>query len=135
MKYKLHPKGNITEWKGVVSIMANSKSNEKLHQSQQTFIIYGSGARYSCSKLCNWGFRTGEEFEKKLLQYEKEGQYSKATALAVFHFNLKRALATLRKISSNDSMMKGKLLFCELINCRFSEWYELFPYRNGFIWI
>ncbi len=56
--------------------------------------MYTTPARVLAQKLCGWGFKSAQELEERLVLYEKRGRYSKAAALAVFHFNLKRALAT-----------------------------------------
>jgi len=126
MKFQFNKGKALSEYKGIYRVITapkddDSKSSflfspgacsdsmsfslELMKTVTLNFTMYTTYARALAQKLCGWGFKSAQDLEEKLVQYENRGRFSKAAALAVFHFNLKRALATFQLQAQKESQV------------------------------
>eukprot|EP01102_Stenamoeba_stenopodia_P000406 TRINITY_DN10390_c0_g1_i1.p1 TRINITY_DN10390_c0_g1~~TRINITY_DN10390_c0_g1_i1.p1 ORF type:complete len:462 (-),score=54.01 TRINITY_DN10390_c0_g1_i1:92-1342(-) len=60
--------------------------------------VFNSSARKLAQALCGWDFySTPSAFEATLMRLEQQNQLERAVALAVFHFDIKRAVTALQR--------------------------------------
>uniref|UniRef100_A0A6B2KXP8 Uncharacterized protein n=1 Tax=Arcella intermedia TaxID=1963864 RepID=A0A6B2KXP8_9EUKA len=123
--HKMKFKFRVKELKGFLRLIQEQKAPDSTHTSLMKFKIYSSTERTLCAKFCNWGWKDGKEFEAALAHYEDQGQSSKAAALSIFHFNLKRALRSFKKQIENSLDKKSKdIMGTQLIAMALSGYQE-----------
>ncbi|EGG23303.1 hypothetical protein DFA_05435 [Cavenderia fasciculata] len=83
-------------------------------ETQNGFQIYKSGQRSLCMLICGWGFTPNQPLEFLLARLEKGGEFERATALAVFHLDIKRAISILYNgclmLNSQQQQVSSNLL-------------------------
>eukprot|EP00026_Physarum_polycephalum_P001793 Phypoly_transcript_01796.p1 GENE.Phypoly_transcript_01796~~Phypoly_transcript_01796.p1 ORF type:complete len:954 (+),score=144.73 Phypoly_transcript_01796:249-3110(+) len=68
------------------------------------FPVYKSAQRMLCLEICGWGFTNSHALENALLKLEREGEYERAAAMAVFHLDVRRAVTALNRGSSSSTL-------------------------------
>ena len=109
-------------YEGVSSILAQcppgSSDPHVPHREpfNQGFTVYQSGERDAVLRICNWvpgsfgstssadAKRKRAALERILRSLEKERQYERAAALALFHLDMKRAIKSLKSDKSNKNL-------------------------------
>ncbi|EGC39299.1 hypothetical protein DICPUDRAFT_147940 [Dictyostelium purpureum] len=77
---------------GIYHILTEKESTV---ESQSGFLIHKSNNRFLCASICGWGFNQNLPLENMLSRLEKNGEYERAAAMAVFHLDIKRAMLVL----------------------------------------
>eukprot|EP01132_Coremiostelium_polycephalum_P002094 gene2094-2581_t len=65
-------------------------------ETMNGFLVYKSQNRFLCSTICGWGFLQNYQLEAMILSLEKQGDFERAAAIAIFHLDIKRAMQTLQ---------------------------------------
>eukprot|EP01125_Pyxidicula_operculata_P012478 TRINITY_DN4093_c0_g1_i1.p1 TRINITY_DN4093_c0_g1~~TRINITY_DN4093_c0_g1_i1.p1 ORF type:complete len:468 (+),score=103.35 TRINITY_DN4093_c0_g1_i1:118-1521(+) len=106
MKHKFNKGGPFSEIKGTYNVVkTNDGQQESLSNPTKTFkcLVYSSPSRNFCQTICGWGFRNNDYFGEYMSKLEDRGEYSKAAALSLFHFQTQRAMSNLKNQAETSS--------------------------------
>jgi len=88
---------------GIQSILKTSggpsKKIQTMAEKTLLFPIYTSAQRSLCLQICGWGFDKKDSLENALTRLESDGLYERAATIAVFHLDIRRAIASLTRAS------------------------------------
>ncbi|KJE89668.1 WD repeat-containing protein mio-B [Capsaspora owczarzaki ATCC 30864] len=75
---------------------ANSTTIAATHDMNLSFQVYHSAQRKLALKICDWGFeRDRDTLENALRKLEGEDEHERASAIALFHLDIRRAIQSL----------------------------------------
>eukprot|EP01114_Cavostelium_apophysatum_P012662 TRINITY_DN288_c0_g1_i6.p1 TRINITY_DN288_c0_g1~~TRINITY_DN288_c0_g1_i6.p1 ORF type:complete len:932 (+),score=212.05 TRINITY_DN288_c0_g1_i6:136-2931(+) len=99
----------IETYRGISSILATSTPPSKKIESNHDkdkgilFPVYQSVQRSACMQICSWGFDKKDSLEQTLTKLEAESQYERAAAIAIFYYDVRRAITALNRASTSSN--------------------------------
>jgi hypothetical protein len=96
----------VETFQGIHSILQSAPpgSTKKItlgaNEKPLLFPYYSSPQRTVAQAICGWGFERKEVLDAAISKLELEAQFERAAAIAIFHYDNKRAISTLTKADS-----------------------------------